>query len=150
MDNRGKQGKFNLKPHKLTDEDRAKGRLKGQEVKRQKRKVAEILNEWVTKPLTDSERNAVIEYGIDENTKSALLVLPLLENVKKGDTKSIALVLEYLQEDRKKEKEIEKLKEEIALLKLQQETEKQKISYSDLLKDKVVINMDVVPIKKDD
>lgn len=150
MGNVGAKGKYNLKPHKLTDEDRVKGRTKGHETLRRRRKIAEILNEWVTKPLTESERNAVIEYGLDEDSKSALLVLPLLENIKKGDTKSIAMVLEYLQEDRKKEKEIEKLKEEIALLKLQQETEKQKASFSDLLKDKVVINMDVVPTKKDD
>lgn len=144
-------GNANLKPHQLTKEDRVKGAQKTAEVKKNKKTVAEFLRVWADGDLSEKEKNILQDAGFGEDlNRRCLLLMPLLTNIKKGDIRSLGIALELLQEDRKKEKEIEKLKEEIALLKLQQETEKQKVSYSDLLKDKVIINMDVVPIKKDD
>ena len=144
-------GNANLKQHQLTKEDRVRGAKKTAEVKKNKKTVAEFLRVWADGDLSEKEKNILQDAGFGEDlNRRCLLLMPLLTNIKKGDIRSLGMALELLQEDRKKEKEIEKLKEEIALLKLQQETEKQKASYSDLLKDKVIVNMDVVPTKKDD
>lgn len=111
--------------------------------KRQKKTIAEILAAWADREVSEKDLEALRKLGIsDITTNKALLVLPLIKNISKGDVKSLQLAMELLGEDRKKEAEIKKLNEEIERLKLEQERLKLELS-GGLEEDRVAIINDI-------
>lgn len=119
----------NLRPiHKgdLTIEEcreRARnGGKKSVEVRRAKKTMAEMLQSWADCKLQNKgEISKLKEMGFDVDesiTNKMSLLIPLLDNVKKkGDMKSMQMIVEMLNEDKKKEAEIRKLEAEIEKLK---------------------------------
>lgn len=116
---------------------------KSVESKREKKTIAQILAAWADREVSEKDLEALRKLGIsDITTNKALLVLPLIKNISKGDVKSLQLAMELLGEDRKKEAEIKKLNEEIERLKLEQERLKLELS-GGLEEDRVAIINDI-------
>ena len=133
---------------KLTDENRRKGGLKSVEVRRNKKTVAELLKAWADNPVSKEDEVKLKELGLGKDLNNrVLLVLPLIENVKKGDVRSLQMALELINEDKKKDLELKKLNEEIAFLKAQKEKLEAERLLIGELDEKIIINMDV---KKED
>ena len=140
----GKTGK----EFKLTYENRVNGAMKSAETRRNKKTVAELLKTWADNPVSKEDELKLKELGLGKDLNNrVLLVLPLIENVKKGDVRSLQMALELINEDKKKDLELKKLNEEIALLKAQKEKLEAERLLIGELDEKIIINMD---IKKED
>lgn len=114
----------NLKknPTLTTEEATRLGRLGGKasvESRRNKKTIAEILKTWTDSKLKDTDKIKLESLGIYEETNKALLVLPLIKQISKGDTKALNLAIELLSEDKEKEARIRKLELENEMLKKQ-------------------------------
>lgn len=110
----------NLRPseHKFTLEEHKKGAQRSAEVRRQKKTVADYLRKWADSEVDEKNKKALQALGLDEEaTNRTLLVLPLIKKANGGDIKALQMIIDLLGEDKKKDLEIKKLKEEIALLK---------------------------------
>lgn len=102
-----------------------KGGKKSGEVRRQKKTIADFLKTWADKEVDEKNKKALQALGLDEEaTNRTLLVLPLIKKANGGDIKALQMIIDLLGEDKKKDLEIKKLQEEIALLR----AEKQKIT----------------------
>lgn len=130
--------------HQFTQEECKKAQEKSAESRRIKRTFADILKIWAEKDANLDDQMALKVAGISEDmTNKATMVLPLLENIKKGDTKSMQMAIELLGEDRKKELEIKRLTEEIEKLKLEQEQLKQEYAMANNINEQIQIMMNV-------
>lgn len=104
----------NLKPirHLSNEEAKRRGRNGGiasGKAKKENKTIAEILKKWTESELRDNDRAKLESLGIYEATNKALLVLPLIKQISKGDTKALNLALELLHEDKEKEERIKRL-----------------------------------------
>ena len=111
----------NLRPceYKLSQEEAKKGGIRSGQVRKQKKTVAEYLRKWADSEVSgEKNKNELEALGLSEEaTNRTLLVVPLIQKAIKGDTKALQMALELLDEDKKKELEIKKLRREIELLK---------------------------------
>lgn len=109
----------NLRPseHKFTLEEHKKGAQRSAEVRRQKKTVADYLRKWADKEVNEANKKELKDIGLDEGaTNRILLIFPLIKKAKGGDVKALQMIIDLLGEDKKKDLEIKKLQEEIALL----------------------------------
>ena len=92
----------------LTKEElRQRGRnggIKSGESKRAKKTLAELFTAWADSPTKEKDKLLLESLGIDSKdaTNKAMLIVPIIKNISKGDTKTIQLALELLQEDKRK------------------------------------------------
>ena len=110
----------NLRPceYKLSQEEAKKGGIRSGQVRKQNKTVAEYLRKWADGEVSEKNKKALETLGLSEEaTNRTLLVVPLIQKARKGDTKALQMALELLGEDKKKELEIKKLRREIELLK---------------------------------
>lgn len=118
----------NLKPFQkgtISSEVAKANGSKGGKAKAAKKTVAEYLKLWADKEVDEKNKKALQALGLDEEaTNRTLLVLPLIKKANGGDIKALQMIIDLLGEDKKKDLEIKKLQEEIALLR----AEKQKIT----------------------
>lgn len=95
----------------------SKGGKRSGEVRRQKKTVADYLRKWADNEVDEKNKKALQALGLDEEaTNRTLLVLPLIKKANCGDIKALQMIIDLLGEDKKKDLEIKKLQEEIALL----------------------------------
>ena len=110
----------NLRPceYKLSQEEAKKGGIRSGQVRKQKKTVAEYLRKWADGEVSEKNKKELEALGLSEEaTNRTLLVVPLIKKASSGDTKALQMALELLDEDKKKELEIKKLRREIELLK---------------------------------
>lgn len=104
-----------------SEEAREIGRKGGKasaEARARKKTIAEYLKVWAEQEPNAKNKAALEQLGLgDEATNKAAFVIPLIKKIQQGDIKALQMAIELLGEDRKKEAEIEKLKQEIELLK---------------------------------
>lgn len=132
--------------HPLTAEEQRKGALISSRTRKEKKTISDILKKWADGEIKKREEfgKALSDAGISgEMTNKSLMALSLINNIKKGDLKSIQYAVQLLNEDKKFELENQKLKEEIELLKVRQQQLQSELSLMQSLKDKIYINMDV-------
>lgn len=88
-----------------------------------KKTLSKMLETWSTKEASDEDRARLQALGLDADDliNKATILVPLIENAKAGDVKSIRLLYELMGEDEKRQAEIRKLQAENKLLKLEQE-----------------------------
>lgn len=86
-----------------------KGGIASGKARKQNKTIAEILKKWTESELKNTDRKKLEELGIYEETNKALLVLPLIKQISKGDTKALNIAIELLREDKEKEERIKKL-----------------------------------------
>lgn len=123
---------------------------KSAEKRNEKKTISKILTDWADKPLTDKHKKELKEKGFDEaTTNKALLVLPLIQNATKGDTKSIQMVLELMNEDKEKEIRIKKLEAEIKRLELEAEKVRKEIN-GEIVENKIIVVSDIPKVEEDD
>ena len=120
----------NLKPIKKGDltkeQTKERGRnggLKSVEVRRSKKTFAQIFQAWADAETEDKNKYQLKQLGITDEkvTNKMMILVPLLKNITKGDIRSIQMALELLEEDKTKEKELQKLQAEIDKLKLEKQ-----------------------------
>jgi len=128
------------------EERRERARIAGlasAEAKKEKKTLSEIVNAWANNKLKDKNKiEQLAELGISEPTNKANLLLSLLNNVDKGDTKSISMLIELLSEDRRREAEIRKLNAEIEKL--------QKEIAGEISENNITIINDIPKVSKDE
>ena len=119
------------------------GGIASAKARREKKTLSELLTFWAEKSLTADDLERVKSAGLSETTNKALMLIPLIDNLKKGDIKSLQLAIDLMGEDKKKDAEIKKLNEEIELLKLEQEKLKQENALYSATEEKIVFVNDV-------
>ena len=112
-----------------------KGGIASGKVRKQNKTIAEILKTWTENELKNTDRKKLEELGIYEETNKALLVLPLIKQISKGDTKALNLAIELLREDKEKEARIKKLE-------LENERLRKEIN-GELVENKVIVLGDI-------
>lgn len=112
-----------------------KGGIASGKARKQNKTIAEILKTWTENELKNTDRKKLEELGIYEETNKALLVLPLIKQISKGDTKALNIAIELLREDKEKEARIKKLE-------LENERLRKEIS-GELVENKVVVIGDI-------
>ena len=118
----------NLKPIRkgqLTKEEareRAKnGGKKSVEVRRAKKTMAQIFQTWAEADTTVNNQELLKTLHIDDKSNKASIIIPIINGIRKGDIKSLQMARDLLNEDKRKDKEIEKLEAEIERVKLDNE-----------------------------
>ena len=106
------------------------GGKKSVEVRRAKKTLAELFSTWAEAEVKEKDKLLLQSLGIDDKdaTNKALLIVPIIKNITKGDTKTLQMAIELLNEDRKKEAEIKKLQSEIKRLELEAELLKKEVN----------------------
>lgn len=141
----------NLKPIRKGDltieQSRERARNGGKrsvEVRKAKKTLAELFTAWADNEVKDKDKLLLKSLGIDDKdaTNKALLIVPIIKNITKGDTKTLQLAIELLSEDKRKEKEIKKLEAEIKRLELEAEKLKKEIN-GELETERIVLINDV-------
>lgn len=141
----------NLKPIRKGDltieQSRERARNGGKrsvEVRKAKKTLAELFTTWADNEVKDKDKLLLKSLGIDDKdaTNKALLIVPIIKNITKGDTKTLQLAIELLSEDKRKEKEIKKLEAEIKRLELEAEKLKKEIN-GELETERIVLINDV-------
>jgi hypothetical protein len=112
-----------------------KGGIASGKARKQNKTIAEILKTWTENELKNTDRKKLEELGIYEETNKALLVLPLIKQISKGDTKALNLAIELLREDKEKEARIKKLE-------LENERLRKEIN-GELVENKVIVLGDI-------
>ena len=115
----------NLEKHKFVKgkvdrEEARKNGKKGAEARakaiKERKTIAEILEMWTNNSLKDSDKAKLQSLGIDAETNKALLVIPLIKQISKGDVKALNMAMQLLGEDKEREEKIKKLELENELL----------------------------------
>lgn len=141
----------NLKPFTkddLTSEKQSergkKGGVRSQQVQKEKKTLAQIFTIWADGKIKPKDKLLLESIGIDadEATNKYMLIIPIIKNLSKGDTKALQMAMDLLQEDQRKQKEIEKLQAEIERLKLESQKLKNELN-GDITTNKVIIVNDV-------
>lgn len=124
----------NLKPYnKLTEKEQrelvVKGGKASGKARKEKAELKKLFMQYAQMRPTDKEKKKLGEMGYDENEVTNLthFVVSLFKNGEKGNPKALELSYDILIENNKKELELEKAREEIARLKLEQEKLKREL-----------------------
>lgn len=116
-----------------SDQNREKAKINGHkggiasgEAKRKYKNLSAVLKDYADFKVTKKEQEQLEALGFTgEQSKMTLFALPLLKKMNQGDVKAIELFLKLTGQDSKLELENKKLREEIELLKVEQERLKQ-------------------------
>ena len=145
----GKNNNFKpIEKGQFTDEElreRArKGGLKSQQVQHEKKTLAQLFTIWANGKPKPKDLLLLESLGIDpkEATNKSLLIIPIIKNLSKGDTKALQMAIDLLEEDKRKEAEIKKLNAEIKRLELETEKLKNELN-GDVTTNKIIIVNDV-------
>ena len=111
------------------------GGIASGKARKQNKTIAEILKKWTESELKNTDKKKLEELGIYEETNKALLVLPLIKQISKGDTKALNMAIELLREDKEKEERIKKLE-------LENERLRKEIN-GELVENKVIVIGDI-------
>lgn len=118
----------NLKPltkDELTSEKQRergkKGGVRSQQVQHEKKTLSQIFTMWANgKPKAkDIELLKSLGLDVEDVTNKSLLIVPIIQNIQDGDTKTLQMAIDLLGEDKRKQKEIEKLTAETERLRME-------------------------------
>ena len=101
----------------------SKGGKKSGEVRKQKAELKKLFMQFANMRPTEKESKQLVAMGFDSKdlTNMTAYVVSLFKNGAKGNSKALEIGVDLLMDNNKKELENERLKEEIARLKLEQE-----------------------------
>lgn len=96
----------------------AKGGKRSGEVRRAKKTLRKLAQEWADCEPTAEELAKLAEIGITDEgvTRKATLLIPLLSNVFDGNLRALQVLIELLGEDNRKDAELAKLRAELDLV----------------------------------
>lgn len=97
------------------------GGKKSGEVRREKKTMAQIFQAWAETDTTINNQELLKTLHIDDKSNKASIIIPIINGIRKGDMKSLQMARDLLNEDKRKDKEIEKLEAEIERVKLDNE-----------------------------
>lgn len=97
------------------------GGKKSGEVRRAKKTMAQIFQAWAEADTTVNNQELLKTLHIDDKSNKASIIIPIINGIRKGDMKSLQMARDLLNEDKRKDKEIEKLEAEIQRTKLDNE-----------------------------
>lgn len=124
----------NLKPYnKLTEKEQrelvVKGGKASGKARKEKAELKKLFMQYAQMRPTEKDKKKLIEMGYEESelTNLTSYVVDLFKNGRKGNPKALELSYDILIENNKKELELEKAREEIARLKLEQEKLKREL-----------------------
>ncbi len=128
----------------LQSERGKKGGKRSQEVQHQKKTLAQLFTIWANGKPKPKDILLLESLGIDaeDATNKSLLIIPIIKNLSKGDTKALQMAMDLLEEDKRKEAEIRKLNAEIKRLELETEKLKNELN-GDVTTNKIIIVNDV-------
>lgn len=121
-----------------------KGGIKSQQVQREKRTLAQLFSTWADGKPRAKDIKLLKDMGIDveDATNKSLLIVPIIQNLAKGDTRALQMAIDLLNEDQRKQKEIEKLQAEIQRLKLEAKKLENELN-GDVTTNKIIIVNDI-------
>ena len=129
----------NKRSKKEVRENASKGGKRSGEVRKQKAELKKLFMQYAQMRPTEKDKKKLLEMGYEESelTNLTSYVVDLFKNGRKGNPKALELSYDILIENNKKELELEKAKQEIKRLKLEQEKLKRDLgngseSYEDL------------------
>ena len=98
-----------------------KGGLKSQQVQHEKKTLSQIFTMWANGKPRKKDIELLESLGIDveDATNKSLLIVPIIQSIQEGDTKTLQMAIDLLGEDKRKQKEIEKLTAETERLKME-------------------------------
>lgn len=101
----------------------SKGGKKSGEVRKQKAELKKLFMQFANMRPTEKESKQLVAMGFDDEnlTNMTAYVVSLFKNGAKGNSKALEIGVDLLMDNNKKELENQRLKEEIARLKLEQE-----------------------------
>ena len=101
----------------------SKGGKKSGEVRKQKAELKKLFMQFANMRPTEKESKQLVAMGFDSKdlTNMTAYVVSLFKNGAKGNSKALEIGVDLLMNNNKKELENQRLKEEIARLKLEQE-----------------------------
>lgn len=101
----------------------AKGGKKSGEVRKEKAELKKLFMQFANMRPTEKESKQLVAMGFDNKdlTNMTAYVVSLFKNGAKGNSKALEIGVDLLLNNNKKELENQRLKEEIARLKLEQE-----------------------------
>lgn len=101
----------------------AKGGKRSGEVRKEKAELRKLFMQFVNMRPTEKESKQLVAMGFDDEnlTNMTAYVVSLFKNGAKGNSKALEIGVDLLMDNNKKELENQRLKEEIARLKLEQE-----------------------------
>ena len=101
----------------------SKGGKKSGEVRKQKAELKKLFMQFANMRPTEKESKQLVAMGFDDEnlTNMTAYVVSLFKNGAKGNSKALEIGVDLLMNNNKKELENQRLKEEIARLKLEQE-----------------------------
>lgn len=101
----------------------AKGGKKSGEVRKEKAELKKLFMQFANMRPTEKESKQLVAMGFDDKdlTNMTAYVVSLFKNGAKGNSKALEIGVDLLLNNNKKELENQRLKEEIARLKLEQE-----------------------------
>ena len=101
----------------------SKGGKKSGEVRKQKAELKKLFMQFANMRPTEKESKQLVAMGFDSKdlTNMTAYVVSLFKNGAKGNSKALEIGVDLLMDNNKKELENQRLKEEIARLKLEQE-----------------------------
>lgn len=118
----------NLKPyHKLTEKEQrelvVKGGKASGKARKEKAELKKLFMQFANMRPTEKESKQLVAMGFDDEnlTNMTAYVVSLFKNGAKGNSKALEIGVDLLMNNNKKELENQRLKEEIARLKLEQE-----------------------------
>lgn len=122
---------------KVARENGRKGGIKSGETKRQKKQLKDILTQLMEMPTSKNNKDKLKQLGIkdEEMSNLTMFAVSLFLNGCKGKTKAIDTLIDYIGDSKKKDLENEKLKEEIAILRLEQKKLKQDLGEDNQFED---------------
>lgn len=123
----------NKRSKKEVRENASKGGKKSGEVRKQKAELKKLFMQFANMRPTEKESKQLIAMGFDDEnlTNMTAYVVSLFENGAKGNSKALEIGVDLLLNNNKKELENQRLKEEIARLKLEQEKIKRDLNMSE-------------------
>lgn len=121
-----------------------KGGIRSQQVQREKRTLAQLFSTWADGKPRAKDIKLLKDMGIDveDATNKSLLIVPIIQNLAKGDTRALQMAIDLLNEDQRKQKEIEKLQAEIQRLKLEAKKLENELN-GDVTTNKIIIVNDI-------
>lgn len=101
----------------------SKGGKKSGEVRKEKAELKKLFMQFANMRPTEKESKQLVAMGFDNKdlTNMTAYVVSLFKNGAKGNSKALEIGVDLLMDNNKKELENQRLKEEIARLKLEQE-----------------------------
>ena len=121
-----------------------KEELKSQQVQHEKKTLSQIFTMWANGKPRKKDIELLESLGIDveDATNKSLLIVPIIQSIQDGDTKTLQMAIDLLGEDKRKQKEIEKLTAETERLKMEIKKLENELN-GDITTNKVIIVNDV-------